>query len=567
MRPNATNNPICTKRRSELKVYERMAQAFQAEGTTHVFGMMGDGNMYWMDALDKLGVNLIEVRHEGVGLGMADGWARHRQTPGIATATCGPGVTQLATALVVAARAESPVVAFVGERPAKDPDYHQRLNQSQFAVGVETAFIRLDTADFADEAVRRAFYTAKLERRPVMLSAPMDIQQEKWDDEEPYRPSASLKPHRAGAMDAVALAKAADVIAGSKKPVIIVGRGAVWSGAGEAVLKLSERIGGLIATSLRAKTWLADRTDYHAGVSGLYATRAAMQLFHEADCVIGVGASLNRHTTEHGYLFPEAKYIQLDPKPHIVLGNGHGADCYVQTDAREGLEALDAILEKRAVRERGYHTGETLERLSNMYEDRAQFKIEPGTIDPRAVCRAVDEIVPGDIGLFIGNGASSAITVMTTHKPRAYVHASGFFGCIGQMLPTAMGATLANGNKPAVLVDGDASTIMHLSDFDTIVRCKMPLLIVVLNDEALGSEYQKLRAHDMNPETSAIPSPDLGAIARAYGARGCLARTIEEVRAAVHEWVAKPGPMIVDSRISRAVINLPHRRVLYGKDE
>ena len=86
-----------------MKVYERLADAFIAEGTTHVFGMMGDGNMYWMNALIKRGVECIEVRHEGVGMGMADGWARHRQTPGVATATCGPGVTQLATACVVGA--------------------------------------------------------------------------------------------------------------------------------------------------------------------------------------------------------------------------------------------------------------------------------------------------------------------------------------------------------------------------------------------------------------------------------------------------------------------------------
>ncbi|HYH43692.1 MAG TPA: thiamine pyrophosphate-binding protein [Burkholderiales bacterium] len=550
-----------------MKVYERLADAFVAEGTDHVFGMMGDGNMYWMNALIDRKVNCVEVRHEGVGMGMADGWARHRQTPGVATATCGPGVTQLATACVVAARAESPVVAFVGEHPQKDPDYHQRLNQSRFADGVETGFIRLATGDFTDEAVRRAFYTAKLERRPIMLSCPMDVQQEKWDDDEPYRPSATLKPNRAGAMDMDALEKAADLIAKSKKPVIIVGRGAIWSDAGDAVLKLGERIGGLIGTSLRAKTWLADKTEYHAGVSGLYATKATMQLFHEADVVIGIGASLNRHTTEHGYIFPEAKYVHIDPKPHIVLGNGHGADVYVQSDGKEGLEALEALLEKRGFKQSGYRTGETLERLSNMYDDRTEFKIEAGTIDPRLVVRAVDDLVPGDVGLFIGNGASSAITTMNTYKARPYVHTSGFFGCIGQMLPTAMGATMANGNKPAVLVDGDASTMMHLSDWDTVVRCKMPLLVVVLNDEALGSEYQKLRAHDMDPETSAIPSPDLGAVSRAYGGRGTLARTVGEVRKAVQEWVAKPGPMIIDSRISKAVINLPMRRVLYGKDE
>src|ERR1051325_1820689 len=158
-----------------MKVYERMADAFIAEGTTHVFGMMGDGNMYWMNALIDRGVNCIEVRHEGVGMGMADGWARHKQTPGVATATCGPGVTQLATARVVAARAESPVVAFVGERPAKDPDYHQGLNQSRFADGVETGFIRLDVGEFADEGGRRSFYEAKLKRGPVMRSAPVYV--------------------------------------------------------------------------------------------------------------------------------------------------------------------------------------------------------------------------------------------------------------------------------------------------------------------------------------------------------------------------------------------------------
>jgi acetolactate synthase-1/2/3 large subunit len=172
-----------------MKVYERLAEAFKAEGTTHIFGMMGDGNMYWMDALDKLGVTMIETRHEGVGLGMADGWARHTHSPGVATATCGPGVTQLATALVTAARAESQVVAFVGEHPASDQDYHQRLNQGQFATGCETAFIRLATPEFADEAVRRAFYFAKLESRPIMLSAPMDVQQQNWEDDEPYKPS------------------------------------------------------------------------------------------------------------------------------------------------------------------------------------------------------------------------------------------------------------------------------------------------------------------------------------------------------------------------------------------
>src|SRR6187549_2025438 len=99
MDPGSTPGMTIKPKGAHMKVYERIAQAFKGEGVTYIFGMMGDGNMYWWDALDKLGgVNLWEVRHEGVGLGMADGWARHTHSPGVCTATCGPGVTQLATA-------------------------------------------------------------------------------------------------------------------------------------------------------------------------------------------------------------------------------------------------------------------------------------------------------------------------------------------------------------------------------------------------------------------------------------------------------------------------------------
>src|SRR5665811_1722859 len=107
-----------------MKVYQRLASAFKAEGVSHIFGLMGDGNMYWMHELAKLGVETLEVRHEGAGLGMADGWALVSRTPGVATATCGPGVSQLATALVTAARASSPLVAFVGEQPLNDDEYN-----------------------------------------------------------------------------------------------------------------------------------------------------------------------------------------------------------------------------------------------------------------------------------------------------------------------------------------------------------------------------------------------------------------------------------------------------------
>ena len=135
-----------------MKVYERLARAFADEGVSVVFGLMGSGTLHWVQALDELGIRQLEVRHEGVGLGMADGWARVTRTPGVCSATCGPGVTQLATALVTASRAGSPVVAFAGETEGEDA---QSLDQQRFAAACEAGFVRVSSPE-AMSMIRRS---------------------------------------------------------------------------------------------------------------------------------------------------------------------------------------------------------------------------------------------------------------------------------------------------------------------------------------------------------------------------------------------------------------------------
>jgi acetolactate synthase I/II/III large subunit len=549
-----------------MKVYERMAHAFKAEGTTATFGMMGDGNMYWIYALDRLGIKIHEVRHEGAGLGMADGFARTTHTPGVATATCGPGVTQLATALVTASRAGSPLVAFCGEAPSTDEEYAQYLNQPRFAAACESGYVQLLSPDLADEAVRKAFYLAKLENRPIMLSCPMDIQQKNFpDDDEPYKPSSEYYTRGAVHPDAKALERAVDIVANAKKPVIIVGRGAQWAGAGQAALKLGDRIGALIMTTLLTKTFL-NESEWHGGISGVYGSRTAMHLCHEADCVIGVGASLNRHTLENGYMYPNARYVHIDSKAHLMMGGARFADVYVQSDAKIGVEELEKALAARGFKGTGYRTPDVKAKLVNHNADRTEFQIEPGTVDPREACIVMDQIVPPEIGLLSGSGMTSAFASMLMTRRRGLVQGGHFFGCIGQMLPAAMGAVVATG-KPAMLLDGDASVMMHLAEFETAVRYELPLLVVVMNNEALGAEYYKLDAHKMETRGSEIKTPDLGKVAVSFGGRGKKATTIDELSSAVKEFVAKPGPMMVDLRISKSVPSVPYRRVHYGRDE
>jgi thiamine pyrophosphate-dependent acetolactate synthase large subunit-like protein len=550
-----------------MKVYEALARAFVAEGTKAVFGMMGDANMYWINELNKLGVREFEVRHEGAGLAMADGWARTDGNPGVCTTTSGPGVAQLATTLLVAARGRTPLVAFVGEAPVGDESYVQRLDQKRFAEACEAGFVHVSKPENAYEAVQTAFYRARTESRPVLLSAPMNIQQQSFDDDEEYVPStALLAAAQPPFPNPTSIAAAADIVAGASRPVIIVGRGAVRSQAGDAVLRLAENIGALIATTQQVKTWLADKDEFHVGISGLYSTKTAMELFQEADCVIGVGATLNKYTTEHGYLYPGARFIQIDAKPHIVMGDGRSADVFVHSDATLGVQELHRVLTERGIRQAGYRTPEVKERLTTAFEDPQPYDVEPGKLDPRDICRLLDERIPPDFGLIIGGGQNICFSTILMTRPRRYVLANQHFGCIGQGLTTAIGAVVATEDRPAFLVEGDAGFLMHLPEFETAVRYNLPLLVVLFNDQMLGAEYHKAVAKGLNADLARITTPDMGDVGRALGGRGSLITDLGALGAAVDEYLADPKPTILDCRISDKVISIPYRRLHFGED-
>src|SRR5688572_15945932 len=150
-----------------MKVYEALANAFVKEGVTTIFGLMGNGNMYWWHALDQRpDVTLYETRHEGTALTMAEGWARASGRPGVCTVTQGPGLTQLATALTVATRANVPLVVFAGDTALGESDGVQQLDQAKFVDATGAGFVPLWTAGGVDEAVRQAFYQARVESRP-----------------------------------------------------------------------------------------------------------------------------------------------------------------------------------------------------------------------------------------------------------------------------------------------------------------------------------------------------------------------------------------------------------------
>jgi acetolactate synthase-1/2/3 large subunit len=218
------------------------------------------------------------------------------------------------------------------------------------------------------------------------------------------------------------------------------------------------------------------------------------------------------------------------------------------------------------VRNSGYRTAAVKERLVTAFDDNEPYEIEDGTVDPRDVCRILDDAMPSNVGLVIGGGQNICFTTILMNRQRRLLLANQHFGCIGQGLTTAMGAVVASGNLPTFLMDGDAGFMMHLPEFETAVRYGMPLMVVVMNDQLLGAEYHKAVAKGLNADLARVTTPDLGAVGRALGGRGSLVRDLDGLRAAAAEFVADPAPTIVDVRISEKVISIPYRRLHFGQE-
>ena len=511
---------------------------------------------------------MIDVRDEGAALSMAEGWARATGKVGVCNVTHGPGITRMTTSLVATSKARVPVVIYTSRTHFNNAWANQSLDQEKLVTATGAAYIEVLSPAFAEDAVRQAFYQARTQRRPVVLAYPMNVQDINIEsDGDDYEPSSTLFNGQQRIRPADdRLAAAVKIIAASKKPVLVIGDGAVRSGAVEVCERLAARIGALTATTLVAKGVV--RGDFHAGISGLFSTRAVMALFEEADCVIGVGASLNQHTLEGGLLYPKARMVHIDTEPAVLMGNDRAAHCYVQGDARVTVQAIiDEISQLYELKE-NFRTPAVRKALLNADRDPAEYEIEPGTVDPREASRVIDEQLPADVGIAIGVGHSFAFPVMIMQRPRVMQAFVNGFGSIGQTLATAIGMAVAQqaAGKPFALIEGDGGAMQNIQELDTAARLGLKLLFIVLNDEGLGAEYHKLKASGFDANLAGVRSPDFGAVARGFGCRGSVVRALDELSAGITEFLRGDGPMVLDVRISRNVVNITYRRMLYGED-
>ena len=549
------------------KLYQALAEAFVAEGVDTQFILMGDGNMHWTSAMQKLpGVKTVHHRHEHCAVAAAMGY--HLATGKIAAAsvTCGPGLTQLTTALPAAVRARIPLIVFAGESPINAKFYNQEIPQLPLVVATGAHYIQAHSVARMYEHVREAFHVARHERRPVVLGVPYDLQTLAPPTAN-YVPSAQFVPNGGRSHpDPEFVAALVAKLRSAKRPIIMAGRGVLHSGAKAAVEALADRSGAALATTLPARG-LYDHHPDSLGVSGGYATKLCREVMAEADLIVAFGARMSYYTVDGGNLFPKAFVAQIDTAPRGLTEGALAAHLFITADAKATAEALlaelDATLGAKKPGAAIIRTNELAHRIATELPDDHHFEIAPDVLDPRAVIRTLDDIIPKDWDIVSGSGHQAYFNSQMRGRPPEKFCVIREFGAIGNGLSYAIGVAAARaegGNGKVVLIDGDGSLLMHIQELETLKRHGMRVLICVLNDGAYGAEIHKFR-HEGEDDSGAIfGRPAFEAIAQGFGLIGAEIRDLARVPDLFKAFSAQRETCVWNFQISDQVVAPTMRR-------
>lgn len=523
----------------------------------HVFGVMGNGNAWFLDTLERsTTARFTAVRHEAGGVVAADAYFRASGRIAAATATYGAGFTNALTALAEAAAARVPLVLLAGDEPTSGPRPWD-VDQIALAAAVGARTYTVGRTDAAATSVIAIEHSLTY-RVPVVLAIPYDVAALEAgpvpDAPAPTLPGP-LAP--AGPFDAAAITDLARHLADAERPLLLAGRGAWLAGAGAALGELAEATGALTATTALGRGVFPDQR-YDLGVAGGFGAEGAMALVREADVAVVVGASLNQFTMRFGELFaPGTRVVQVDIAPAATHRHVGG---FVRGDAALVARALMDELHALGAKPSGWR--ETVDvAAARAYGTGPADGIAPdGRLDPRTVAHRLagllpaDRVVVSDGGHFIG----WANMYWPVASPDRMMMVGTAYQSIGLGFPSVAGAAAARPDAAVVLTTGDGGGLMALADLETAVRTARGRgIAVVWNDAAYGAELHVYGRQGITEEPMLIPETNFAALAAAVGAEGVVVRSLADLDRVV-EWAAEPVAdrrfLLLDCRVSASVV-------------
>ena len=516
-------------------------------GVDTVFGYPGGAVLNIYDALFKKNdkIRHILTCHEQGAAHAADGYARSTGKVGVCIATSGPGATNLVTGIATAYMDSTPMVAITGNvtRPLLGKDSFQEVDITGITMPItKHNYIVKDIKDL-QKIINEAFYIASSGRHgPVLIDIPKDITAEKYNyiTMEPKNRKKSLQHININSLE-----RFAQLINESENPFIYAGGGILSSNAEKEVLALAEKINAPVATSLMGIGSIPNDHRLYTGMIGMHGTKASNLLATSCDLIIALGARFSDRVISHKNHIKNAKIIQIDIDPTEINKNVK-VDSYIVGDIKEVIKKLFPMINEK----------ETIAWINKMNELKAlnnKEVVKEGVLTPEYLFTLLNKMNNGNFIITTEVGQHQMWTAQNYkfYKPRTFISSCGL-GTMGFGMGASIGAQMGNPKAVVFNIAGDGSFGMDCNEFATAVNFKLPVKVIVMNNNALGMvrQWQSLFYEGRYAETTLNRATDFVKLAEAFGGTGFRVEKPEELQEILEKALATDGPVIIDYKIN-----------------
>ena len=516
-------------------------------GVDTVFGYPGGAVLNIYDALFKKSdkIRHILTCHEQGAAHAADGYARSTGKVGVCIATSGPGATNLVTGIATAYMDSTPMVAITGNvtRPLLGKDSFQEVDITGITMPITKHNYIVKDIKELQKIVNEAFYIASSGRPgPVLIDIPKDITAEKYNytKMEPKKREKSLQT-----INISSLEDFVEFINESENPFIYAGGGILSSNAEKEVLALAEKINAPVATSLMGIGSIPNDHRLYTGMIGMHGTKASNLLATSCDLIIALGARFSDRVISHKNHVKNARVIQIDIDPAEINKNVK-VDSYIIGDIKEVLNKLIPMINEK----------ENIAWINKMNELKAlnnKEVVKEGILTPEYLFTLLNKIDKGNFIITTEVGQHQMWTAQNYkfYKPRTFI-SSGGLGTMGFGMGASIGAQVANPKAVVFNIAGDGSFGMDCNEFATAVNFKIPVKVIVMNNNALGMvrQWQSLFYECRYAETTLNRATDFVKLAEAFGGTGFRVEKPEELQEVLEKALATDGPVIIDYKIN-----------------
>ena len=523
-----------------------LIECLKEQGVDTVFGYPGGAILNIYDELYRHQEEITHIltSHEQGAAHAADGYARSTGKPGVCFATSGPGATNLVTGIATAYMDSVPLVAITCNVtvPLLGKDSFQEIDIAGIVMPItKYSFIVKDITKLAD-TIRRAFQIAQTGRPgPVLVDIAKDVTAAMTE----YTP-VEIPPvvSQTKPIDEEELENACALIKEAKKPMILVGGGAVISGASKELKEFADKTGAFVCDTLMGKGAFSGEEEVYTGMLGMHGTKASNYAVTECDLLIAIGARFSDRVTGNTKKFAaDAKILQIDIDPAEINKN-IVTTASVIGDVKAVLQKLNERLEKTEHPEWKAHVLE--------YKNKYPLSYPKDTLTGPYIVEKVYEMTGGDaiITTEVGQHQMWAAQYYKYKEPRTLL-SSGGLGTMGYGLGASLGAKMANPDKTVINMAGDGCFRMNMNEIATAVRYNIPIIQIVFNNHVLGMvrQWQTLFYGKRYSHTILQDGVDFTKLSEAMGAMAFKITTQEEFDAAFAEALKAERPVVLECLI------------------